>query len=173
MLAVNSMFGPAVSRCDVISPTRLSFPLISLQDVLERERPFVGIFRQNLHFFRSTIRWVMWKTLPRVLKGALQYTTTALMLAADGAHRASSSDRGTRKLWIHEEIHSTSWWNLSYCIQSTRNWTRTAVFEQGHSTSGLYWTRAVRVGVRRLVFAVPMGVQNFHRLSIYYSFCRS
>ena len=28
-------------------------------------------------------------------------------------------------------------------------------------------------GARRLVSAFPVGVQNFHRLSIYYSFCRS
>ena len=69
-----------------------------------------------------------------------------------GAHRASSSDRGTRKLGIHEEIQSTSWWNLGYFIQNTRNWIRTAVFEQNgacrwnvFSSSGLVmFTRTVR-----------------------------
>ena len=97
---------------------------------LRARATFRRVFRQNLHFFRSTIRWVMRRTWTRVLEGALQCSTTALRVAADGAHRSSYSDRGTRKLWIHEEIQSTSWRNLSYFIQNTRNWTRTAVFEQ-------------------------------------------
>ena len=115
----------------------------------------------------------------RVLEGALQCRTTALRIAADGAHRASSSDRATRKLWIHEGIQSTSWWKLSYFIQNNRNWTRTAVFEQRLSLKCFITPSRKRLhdihayGVRRLVFAFPVGVQNFPRLSIYYSFCRS
>ena len=81
---------------------------------LRARATFRRVFRQNLHFFRSTIRWVMWRTWTRALEGALQCSTTALRVAADGAHRASSSEQGTRKLWIHEEIQSTSWWNLIF-----------------------------------------------------------